>query len=176
MQGKETVSEGAVAEAALRSMVETYGSAVYGAALGILRDRAIAEEVAQDVFVAMWTRTGAYNVRRGPLRAWLIGIARHKAIDAVRREERSRGRARLLSSEVGAVNLLAEAFAEVERVADVRAALARLPKDKRTTLELAYFGGLTYREVAVAQGVPEGTVKSRIRDALVTLRADFGVF
>jgi len=157
-------------------MVETHGSAVYAAALGILRNQAIAEEVAQDVFVAMWNRPGGYDVLRGPLRAWLIGLARHKAIDAVRREERARDRARLLSSEAGAVNLRAEALDEVERAADVRAALARLPQDKRTALELAYFGGLTYREVAVAQGVPEGTVKSRIRDALLSLRADFGAF
>jgi len=155
-------------------MVENHGPAVYGAALGILRNRTLAEEVAQDVFVAMWTRPGAYDMLRGPLRAWLIGLARHKAIDAVRREERVRAKARLLSSEAGAVTIRAEAFDEVERTADVRAALARLPQDKRTALELAYFGGLTYREVAVAQGVPEGTVKSRIRDALLILRADIG--
>ena len=92
----------------------------------------------------------------------------------MRREERARDKGRLLSSEAGAATIRVEAFDEVERAADVRAALARLPQDKRTALELAYFGGLTYREVAVAQGVPDGTVKSRIRDALLIPRADIG--
>ncbi len=154
-------------------MVETHGSAVFAAALGILRNRAVAEEISQDVFVAIWNRPCAYDALRGSLRAWLIGIARHKAIDAVRREERESNRARLLSSET-AVKIGAEPFDEVERAADVRAALARLPHEKRTSVELAYFRGLTYREVGVAQGLPEGTVKSRIRDALLALRADIG--
>ncbi|MGI8520279.1 MAG: RNA polymerase sigma factor [Actinomycetota bacterium] len=172
LQGNQTAGGGDAADSALRAMVGTHGAAVYAAALGILRNRAIAEEVAQDVFVAMWTQPGGYDVLRGPLRAWLIGLARHKAIDAVRREERGRDKARLLSS-AGGVKIR-EPFAEAELAADVRAALARLPQEKRTALELAYFGGLTYREVAAAQGVPEGTVKSRIRDALLSLRADIG--
>ena len=154
-------------------MVETHGSAVFAATLRILRNRAVAEEVAQDVFVEIWNRPCAYDALRGSLRAWLIGIARHKAIDAVRREERARNKARLLS-QAGDVKIGAEPFDEVERAAVVRAALARLPHEKRTSLELAYFHGLTYREVGVAQGVPEGTVKSRIRDALLALRADIG--
>jgi RNA polymerase sigma-70 factor (ECF subfamily) len=171
LKGNQSGAGSLGSEAALRDMVETHGPAVYAMALGILRNKAIAEEVAQDVFVAMWKRPSAYDPRRGPLRAWLIGVARHKAIDAVRREERASENVRLLSSEAG-VKVRSDPFEEVERAAEVRAVLARLSQDVRTALELAYFGGLTYREVALALGLPEGTVKTRIRDALLRLRAD----
>ena len=153
-------------DAALALALELHGPAVLGLARRISPDAAAAEEVAQDTFVALWERPGAYDPARGTLRAYLLGVARFKAVDAVRRDAaRARARARLApaSGEAG--------VAEADERATVRRALRELTALQREAVFLAYFGGLTCREVARELGVPVGTAKTRLRAGLARLRA-----
>jgi RNA polymerase sigma-70 factor, ECF subfamily len=157
-------------ESALREIVAEYGGRVLGVARRTLQDAARAEEVAQDTFVAFWARPDAFDPARGSLRSFLLGIAHHKAVDEVRKQSaRDRATARLLAEE----ELVSEprGARSPEAGPDVHRALKDLNPKLRETLFLAFFVGLTYREVAVELGIPEGTAKSRIREALQQLRS-----
>jgi RNA polymerase sigma-70 factor (ECF subfamily) len=139
---------------------------VFGLAKNLLVEEALAEEVTQEVFVGFWERPERYDPARGSLRAFLLAVAHGRAVDLLRSEASRRAReqrARAVA-EVG-YDLEQEVVALIanERV---REALDKLPPTERTAIELAYFGGHTYREVARAQNEPEGTVKSRIRSGL----------
>jgi RNA polymerase sigma-70 factor, ECF subfamily len=158
---------------ALAEIYDSLASAVYGTALGVLGDGAAAQDVVQDVFVELWSRPGRYDPAAGTLRTYLIVLARHRAVDIVRSERRRAARqerhfrltpGRRLPSACDEVTA-------VEASDTVRDAVRLLPRDQRRVVELAYFEGLTYREVAVAVGIPEGTAKSRLRLALVKLKA-----
>lgn len=157
-------------ERALADVVDAYKSLVYGMARRILVDPGLAEEVAQDTFLALWRRPGAFDPARGTLQGFLMGVARNKAIDSVRREEtRKRASADLIAEqEVASEQAPAtEAIDERQRVVT---ALARLAPPQREAVVLAYYGGRTYREVAEELGIPEGTAKTRLRDGLGKLR------
>lgn len=157
-------------ERALREIVDSYKALVFGMARRILADAGLAEEVAQDTFLALWRRPGAFDPDRGTLQGFLMGVARNKAIDAVRREETRRGaRADLLAEQdvTSGGTSATEAIDERQRVV---AALARLSAPQREAVILAYYGGRTYREVADELGIPEGTAKTRLRDGLAKLR------
>jgi RNA polymerase sigma-70 factor, ECF subfamily len=164
-------------EGALRQAMDLYGGAVYGMARRVVAEPSLAEEVAQDTFLALWRRPGAYDPDRGSLQAWLVGVARNKAIDLVRREEALRRAKDALISEAQ-VKSTGEAAHEptigIEERQVVRAALEALSEVQREALVLAYFGGRTYREVAVELGIPEGTAKTRLRDGLIRLRELMG--
>ena len=157
-------------ERALGEIVDAYGPLVLGMARKILVDPGLAEEVAQDTFVALWRRPGAFDPDRGTLQGFLAGVSRNKAIDVVRREEtRKRAKESLLaeqettSGEVSPTELIDERHR-------VTSALARLSGPQREAVVLAYYGGRTYREVAEELGIPEGTAKTRLRDGLSKLR------
>lgn len=155
-------------------VVRAHGEAVHGMARRVLVDRALAEEVAQDTFVALWRRPGAFDPERGALRTFLLGVARNKAIDLVRKEESlRRAKDRLLDeAEASAARIAPDsAMTSSDDKAAIVGALRDLPKVQRDPLVLAYFGGRTYREVAVELEIPEGTAKSRMRDGLSALRA-----
>ena len=141
-------------------------------AVRTLRDAARAEEVVQDTFLALWTHPGAFDPYRGTLRSFLLGIAHHKSVDAVRKQAaRDRAAGRLLESD----ERLAETTTAVtpsDSTPDVLAALKTLSPRLRETMFLAFYVGLTYREVAIELGIPEGTAKSRIRFALEHLRTE----
>jgi len=157
-------------DSALREVVDDHKSAVLGMALKVLVDMRLAEEVAQDAFVALWRRPGSFDPARGTLRAFLMGVARNKAIDAVRREEsRRRTRDDLMAQHV-VESEVPPATEEIDERQRVQAALARLTPPQREAIVLAYYGGRTYREVAEELGIPEGTAKTRLRDGLSTLR------
>jgi RNA polymerase sigma factor (sigma-70 family) len=148
---------------ALAEVYEQYASFVYGLATRVIGDRRAAEDVSQEVFVAFWERPAAFDPARGSLRTWLGTLAHRRAVDHVRREEARRRRAeREASRAVIApdVEEVATALLTAERV---RAALELLPPDQRRAIQLAYFGGKTYRQVAETLGIPEGTAKSRLR-------------
>jgi RNA polymerase sigma-70 factor, ECF subfamily len=158
-------------EDALREAIRTYGRLVNGMARRIVAEPTLAEEVVQDTFLALWRRPGAFDPDRGSLQAFLLGVARNKAVDLVRREETARRTkdALLAEAETAPVIVLSEDRGVEERQ-EVRDALAKLSDVQREAIVLAYFGGRTYREVATELRIPEGTAKTRLRDGLMKLR------
>lgn len=157
-------------EAALREVVDLYGSVVYGVAKRVLIDRTLAEEVAQDVFVAFWRRPGAFDPARGGLQGFLAGIARNKAVDVVRKEESARRTKDALIAEAEMPSAETPSDEQVEERQVMVEALKELSPVQREALVLAYFGGRTYREVAQELDIPEGTAKTRLRDGMTKLR------
>jgi RNA polymerase sigma factor (sigma-70 family) len=150
-------------EAALTEIYDQFASFVYGLALRVIGDTRAAEDVAQDVFVSVWERPDAFDPDRGSLRTWLGTLAHRRAVDHVRREEARRRRAIKEASRSDTtpdVEEMAMALVTAERVRD---ALDTLPDEQRRAIQLAYFGGKTYRQVADVLGIPEGTAKSRLR-------------
>lgn len=156
-------------EAALRALITLHGPFVYGKSLQITRNAQLAEEAAQDALLVLWWEPQRFQPERGSLRPFLIGVARNKAIDLVRHEEVIRSREALLI-EAGEFLDAPPADRAVEDALVVRSAIDKLPVAKQQVIFLAYYKGLTYREVAHVLGLPEGTVKTRIRDALIRLR------
>ena len=162
---------------ALSEVYDRFHRAVHAVAFRVTTDRTHAEDVVQEVFVALWKRPEAYNPERGSLGTWLMSTAHHKAVDLVRREESLRRRRDLVAVDVEQ-ELREEHLAEpVEEQANerwqaerVRRALAALPEAQRQAMVLAYFGGYTQREVAAVMGVPLGTVKTRMLAAMRKLR------
>ena len=156
---------------ALAEIFDRLAPAVYGSALRVLGDAAAAQDVVQDVLVELWCHPGRYDPAAGTLRTYLTVLARHRAIDLVRSELRRVARQehsyRLVPREADPTAF--EEVAASEAAAAVRTAIGLLPESQRVIVELAYFRGMTYREAAVAAGVPEGTAKSRLRLALAKL-------
>ena len=155
---------------AFASLYDDTSSLVYGIALRVVRDPARAEEITQEVFLEVWGRAARYWSERGSARAWIGTIAHRRAVDVVRSEEASRQRmeriGRLVDTEYDEVVEAVEA-ADDRRM--VSGALGRLSVAQRQAVELAYFEGLTYREVSEQTGVPLGTIKTRMRAALLRL-------
>jgi RNA polymerase sigma-70 factor (ECF subfamily) len=162
---------------ALSELYDRYGRLVFSLALHTVGDAATAEEVTQDVFLRVWERAGQYRADQAKVSTWLTSIARHRAIDQLRRQG-VRAEAQSVSwDEVEAepqVELVTGSPQhEVElaiRRAEVRAAVAQLPDEQKQVLALAYFQGYTQSEIAAALGLPLGTVKTRIRLAMDKLR------
>jgi RNA polymerase sigma-70 factor (ECF subfamily) len=156
---------------ALAEAFDRLAPAVYGAARGVLGDDAAAQDVVQDVFVELWSHPGRYDPAAGRLRTYLIVLARHRAVDVLRSELRRAARqerhVRLAPGEL--LPSPGDEMLAAEAAGVVRDAVRLLPGDQRRVVELAYFEGLTYREVALAVGIPEGTAKSRLRLALARL-------
>lgn len=160
---------------ALASVIEEFGSLVRGVARRVLREDAAADDVMQDVFVWLWERPDRFDPDRGSLRAFLAVVARRRAIDWIRRHDADRRRADRVALEAPLVDDdLADDVSARDDAARVRAAVATLPSDQREAVTLAFFGGLSYREVAVQLHIPEGTAKSRLRLALAKLSATLG--
>jgi RNA polymerase sigma-70 factor (ECF subfamily) len=159
-------------EGAFATFYDATSPTVFGIVVRVLRDRAQAEEVAQEVFLEAWRTSARYDPRQGTPSAWINTIAHRRAVDRVRSVERSVQRdQRHAESDLEST---APDVSEIVLVRDersrVRRALAELPEVQRTALALAYFGGHTQREVAEMLDVPLGTVKTRMRDALKKLR------
>ncbi|MET9294264.1 sigma-70 family RNA polymerase sigma factor [Streptomyces sp. NPDC003077] len=156
-------------EDAFRAVYERYVSLVLGVATRLTRDRAAAEDIAQEVFSYLWERPLAYDPHRGPLRAWLAVLAHHRSVDWIRREEKRRGLRAPYEPPKG--DETADAAAEGMVALRVRALAAELPDTLRRPLLLAYYEGRTYRQVATELGIPEGTAKTRLRAALRLMAA-----
>jgi RNA polymerase sigma-70 factor (ECF subfamily) len=157
-------------ESALREAIRTFGATVHGIARRIINEPSLAEEVAQDTFLALWRRPGAFDPARGSLQSFVVGIARNKAIDLVRKEEALRRARDSLAFHQEATSERVSTDERIEERHEIRAALAKLSEVQREAIVLAYFGGRTYREVADELGIPEGTAKTRLRDGLIRLR------
>jgi RNA polymerase sigma-70 factor (ECF subfamily) len=156
---------------ALAEIFDRLAPIVYGGALRVLGDSTAAQDVAQDVFVELWSHPDRYDPAAGTLRTYLTVLARHRALDLVRSELRRLARQER-NYRLAPAPPDGSASAEVvaaETASLVRDAVRLLPDSQRQVIELAYFEGLTYREVASAVGIPEGTAKSRLRLALANL-------
>lgn len=151
----------------MEAIFKRYSGPVYSVALRVLHDSGQAEDVMQEIFLQLWRSPQAFVLGRGSLGAWLVVVARNRAIDVLRR--------RKPTDAVEDVVLAApcDLAAEAERNAmmeKVRSILASLPVEQRKSLELAYFEGLSHTEIASRTGDPLGTVKTRIRLGLMSLR------
>src|SRR3954449_6193763 len=158
---------------AAAAFVRRFQSRVYGLALTMLRDPDLAEEVAQETFVRAWRHAATYDARRGRVPTWLLAIARNLAIDRARLRVATPMDPELVASELElALEDATDDVAERERV---RRAVGALPDDQRRALVLAMYAGRTAREISELDGVALGTVKTRIRAAMLKLRDTLGV-
>lgn len=154
---------------ALAELYDRHARLLFGLIVRIVKDRAEAEEVLQEAFLAAWTRAETYNESLGSPVGWLVRIARNRGIDRLRANN-ARGRAAdasLLPSAAESPELNA---ARSEQQRAVTQALGTLPTDQRALIEQAYFTGLTQSELAARFNLPLGTVKTRVRTGLIALR------
>lgn len=154
-------------QSAMAALYDRYSSIVYAVALRVLQDTGAAEDVLQDIFLQLWRNPGAFDASRGNMAAWLAVIARNRAIDTLRR--------RRPQDDIEDVVLSVEAdlASEADRsraMEKVRGAMLAMPAPQRSALEMAYFEGLTHAEIAEKTGEPLGTIKTRIRVGLISLR------
>jgi len=152
---------------ALAEVYDLFAGLVNGLAIRILRNRSEAEDVVQEVFVQAWRQAGRFDPRRGSVEAWLCTIARTRALDRLRRRAARR-------EEPGEAAPGATPPPRTEEALAVRKALDTLSGDQRRALELAYYEGLTQTEIAERLGEPLGTIKTRIRTAMIRLRDVLG--
>jgi len=158
-------------EEALAEVYRRHGGAVHGLARRVVGSDALADEVTQDVFVDLWKRPERFDPGRGALRTFLLTSAHGKAVDVVRSESSRRAREERTARETVVAGYDLDHYAWDLAVADrVKSAIGALPGAERQAIELAYFDGRTYREVAEILGEPEGTIKSRIRSGLRRLK------
>lgn len=161
-----------IALADKRALAEAYrrhGASIHNLARRVCGSWELADEVTQDVFLELWHRPDRFDTDRGSLRTFLVTKAHGKSVDLVRAEAARQMRERRSAPDLG---YDIEHFAFDLAMADkVQQTVAKLPPDERDAIEMAYFRGMTYREVASTLGTPEGTVKSRIRSGLRRLRA-----
>lgn len=156
---------------ALMILYRRFVDRVYGLAKRVVRDPTQAEDVTQEVFFELWRRRSAYDPARGSVAAWVFTLAHRRAVDRVRKEQAARNRAeRSLHRHEPLFDPVYEGAEAASERAQVQRALERLTPLQREAIELAYFGGHTYRQVAERLGVAEGTAKTRIRDGLSRLR------
>jgi RNA polymerase sigma-70 factor, ECF subfamily len=157
-------------EQAMAQLYERYSAIVYSVALRVLGDTTAAEDVLQDVFMQLWRGPNVFDAKRGSLPGWLAVIARNRAIDSLRK--------RRPEEDIGAVVVSIEfdlvSQSEWNRALEkIRATLASMSSPQRSALEMAFFEGLTHTEIAAKTGEPLGTIKTRIRAGLATLRNAF---
>lgn len=156
--------------------IRRYQARVFGLALAILSDRSAAEEVAQEAFLRAWRHGAAFDARRGRVSTWLLTITRNLAIDALRLRRSQPFDPETLMGllEAGATEEVDEPLVSADESFRLRRALAELPRDQRAAVIHAGFLGRTAREISEIEGVPIGTVKTRIRSALIKLRSSLG--
>lgn len=160
-------------EDALAEAYRRHAGAAFGLARRLLSDRQLAEEVLQEVFLRLWNRPERFDAERGSLRAYLLAQTHGRSVDLLRSESSRRRREERESRQAPAViDDIEREVMDLTVAEQVKDIVAALPLDERQAIELAYFGGHTYRQVAVMLDAPEGTVKSRIRSGLKRLRHD----
>ena len=163
---------------ALAELYDRYGRMVYSLVWRVVRDSGIAEDLVQETFLRVWNRIHSVDSEKGSLGAWLLAIARNRALDYLRS---SAGRDRTSAVELDETDH-ASLYGEMEagllmsdQVRRVKAALEKMAPNYRTVMELAYFEGLSQSEMSAKMGQPLGTIKTWVRTALQSLRDELGV-
>lgn len=162
-------------KAALAELYDRFSRPLYATAVRVVNDPAEAQDIVHDVFITLWEKAATFETTRGTAFAWALTLTRNRAIDRVRMRRR---RAELLASsapsDLGYDENSGPATADGATLGDearaIRAAVATLPAEQKRALELAFFSGLTQQEIADKLSEPLGTVKARIRRALLKLR------
>ena len=166
------VAIGRWSQDALAEVYRRHAGAVFALAHRVLGASAPSEEVVQEVFLRLWQNPERFDPYRGSLRSFLLAHAHGRAVDLVRADSRRRGREeRELRRQPEAGDDIDNEVWDLAVADHVKRAMAALPDHERAAIQLAYFGGHTYREVAALLGAPEGTVKARIRNGLRRLRS-----
>jgi RNA polymerase sigma-70 factor (ECF subfamily) len=157
-------------QSAVAQLYDRYSAVVYAVALRVLGDTGAAEDVLQEVFLQLWRNPGAFDAARGSLAPWLAVIARNRAIDFLRKRK----------PETDLQDVIISVAPDLARDADraraaekVRGVIGTMPPPQRSALEMAYFEGMSHSEIASKTGDPLGTIKTRIRAGLITLRKAF---
>ena len=160
---------------ALEALYTRYQTPVYSLAMFMLKKPALAEEVTQDIFLNIWLKASSFNAQRGQPRGWIMSVAHHKIIDLIRSQRRATVNADPVDYETldllpdGGVSTEAQAEQSLERERIMRA-LETIPANQREVIMLAYFGGLSQSEMAEKLYLPLGTIKTRVRLAMLKLR------
>ena len=161
-------------QSALAQLYDRYGGAVYGLALRVTGDTGAAEEISVDTFWQLWQHVDRFDGTQGSLQNWLFTIARSRAIDRVRARVARKRTTAEDPTDVTDVGRPEDAADLAERRRLVRDAMTRLSADQRTALALAYYEGLSHSQIAERLQEPLGTVKTRIRQAMIALRRTLG--
>ncbi|HET6513216.1 MAG TPA: sigma-70 family RNA polymerase sigma factor [Candidatus Kapabacteria bacterium] len=161
--------------AALEALYDAFERPVYGLIVGIVRETDEAEDIMQEVFAQIWRKASQYHPALGSARNWILRIAHNMSINAIRSQS-SRSRKQQVGIEAvenraSTDPLLSDVVSLTEEVAQLNAALARLPKEQRDLITLAFLQGLSHAEIAQQTAIPLGTVKTRIRSGLIQLRS-----
>lgn len=156
-------------ETALAALYDRYSGMVCSVLNRILRDTAAAEEILQDIFYQVWRNAAQFDPARGSFPGWLVVAARNRAISRLRRRNLGEGEELIENTVILPCNLESEA-AQKQMIGKVKSALGNLPQEQREAIELAYFEGLTHSEIAARTGDPLGTVKTRLRTAVESLK------
>jgi RNA polymerase sigma-70 factor (ECF subfamily) len=152
---------------AMSALFDRYGTMVYSVALRVLKDAGEAEDVMQEIFVQVWKNPGVFVSGKGSLGGWLVVVARNRSIDVIRRRRPTE------QVELFALPSSTNLAREAERnslLGKIRGVMVSLPEEQRNSVELAFFEGLSHSEIAEKTGDPLGTVKTRIRLALTSIR------
>lgn len=156
---------------AFEVLYDALASTVYGISLRVIQNPSLAEEASQDTFIQVWQNAERFDAARGRVKTWVATIAHRRAVDIVRHSQRSADRDALVVWSSGPdFDTVAETVEANDERHRVRACLTSLTALQRESIELAYYGALTHREVAARLGVKPSTVSSRMRDGLLRLR------
>jgi len=161
--------------AAFDAVYEQLAASVFGVVKGVIRDPAQSEEVTQDVLLDIWQDASKFDAERGSAVAWVMTLAHRRAVDRVRSVQKEADRERRVATAEIPYDEVAEAVESSLERERVWRCLGSLTELQRESVTLAYYGGYTYGQVAVLLGVPTGTIKTRMRDALIRLRDCLGV-
>ena len=154
-------------QAAMATLFDRYSRLVYSIALRVLREPALAEDIMQEVLLQVWRQPGGFVSQKGSLGAWLAVVARNRSIDVIRRRSHLTPIEEMVIPEPRNLQRVVEENHLMERV---RTAVETLPDEQQAPLHMAYFEGLSHTEISERTGTPLGTVKTRIRTALIAVR------